>query len=244
MKVAPIDIAHKSFNRKMMGLDPQEVMDFLRQIAEEMEALIRDRNNLREQLREKELQIIEFRERDELLKNTITTATKMSEKMQADAEREARLIISDAKQQGEMIIRDARDSLKKIFSEITELKKIRMQYENNLRALISSHLTMMEQGHKVMPDPEILNNPPASVTASAAGGGGLAAGVSGAGLSGTGVVPPGAPSLQNNAAGANSPGAGQGGAQPSSSLFNRNELDTIKQNVTEAVARSIRNIDL
>jgi cell division initiation protein len=155
MKIAPIDIAHKNFSRRMMGLDQDEVMDFLRQIADEMEALIRDRNSLRESLREKELAILEYRERDELLKSTITTATKMSDKLQQDAEREARLILNDAKQQSEMIVRDARDSLRKIFQEITDLKRIRMQYENNLRALVQSHLTMMEQGHKVMPDPEI-----------------------------------------------------------------------------------------
>lgn len=155
MRIAPIDIAHKSFNRKMMGLDPAEVMEFLRQVSDEMESVIRERNNLREQLREKDLQIIEYRERDELLKNTITTATKMSEKIQQDAERESRLILGDAKQQAEMIIRDARDSLKRIFQEITDLKKVRMQFENNMRALVQSHLTMMEQGHKIMPDPDV-----------------------------------------------------------------------------------------
>lgn len=155
MKIAPIDIAHKAFNKKMMGLDSEEVMDFLRQVAEEMEAVIRERNNLREQMREKELAILEFRERDELLKSTITTATKMSDKIQVDAEREARLIVGDAKQQAEMIVRDARDSLKRIFQEISDLKKVRMQYENNLRALVQSHLTMLEQGQKIMPDPEL-----------------------------------------------------------------------------------------
>lgn len=155
MKIAPIDIAHKTFARKMMGLDTDEVQDFLRQVADEMEALVRDRNNLREDLREKELAIIEFRERDELLKSTITTATKMSDKIQADAERESRLILNDAKQQAETIVRDARDSLRRMFQEITDLKRIRMQYENNLRALVQSHLTMLEQGHKIMPNPEV-----------------------------------------------------------------------------------------
>ena len=155
MKIAPIDIAHKNFTRRMMGIDQGEVTDFLRQIAEEMEAIIRDRNVLRESVREKELAILEYRERDELLKNTITTATKMSDRIQQDADREARLIINDAKQQAEMIVRDARDSLKKMFQEIAELKKVRMQYENNLRALTQAHLTMMEQGHKIMPDPDL-----------------------------------------------------------------------------------------
>ena len=162
MKIAPIDIAHKTFTRKMMGLDQEEVMDFLRLLAEEMETLIRDRNNLRESIREKELAILEYRERDELLKSTITTATKMSDKIQQDAERESRLILNDAKQQAEMIVRDARDSLRKIFQEITDLKRVRMQYENNLRALVQSHLTMMEQGQRSMPDPDILKQPTSS----------------------------------------------------------------------------------
>jgi cell division initiation protein len=153
MRIAPIDIAHKAFHRKMMGFDPDEVMDFLRLVSEEMETLIRERNSMREQMREKEMQIAEYRERDELLKSTITTATRMSEKIQVDAERESKLILHDANQKAEMIVRESRDSLKRIYSEINELKKVRMQFENNLKALIHSHLTMLDQGQKIMPNP-------------------------------------------------------------------------------------------
>lgn len=164
MRIAPIDIAHKTFHRKMMGFDPDEVMDFLRLVAEELETVIKERNTLRENLREKELAVAEYRERDELLKSTITTATRMSEKMQHDAEREAKLIINDANQKAEMIVRESRDSLKRIYGEITELKKVRMQFENNLKALVHSHLTMLEQGQKIMPNPTLEvrpMNPPA-----------------------------------------------------------------------------------
>lgn len=155
MKIAPIDIAHKTFSRKMMGLDPQEVTDFLRLVADELEGVIRERNSLKETLRERELTIAEYRERDDLLKSTITTAARMAEKIQSDADREAKLILHDANQKAEMIVRDARDSLKKIYQEITELKRIRMQFENNLRALMQSHLTMLDQGNKVMPSPAL-----------------------------------------------------------------------------------------
>lgn len=153
MRIAPIDIAHKTFHRKMMGFDPDEVMDFLRLCAEELESLIKERNSLRETLREKELAIAEYRERDELLKSTITTATRMSEKMQVDADREAKLIINDANQKAEAIVRESRDSLRRIYQEISELKKVRMQFESNIRALIQSHLAMIDQGQKIMPNP-------------------------------------------------------------------------------------------
>lgn len=141
-----------------MGFDAEEVMDFLREVADEMEVLVKERNSLKEAMRDKELQINEFRERDELLKHTITTATKMSEKIHVDAEKEARLIIGDAKQKSEMIISDARDSLRSIYSEISDLKRVRMQFENNMKALVTSHMTMLEQGRDVMPDPAFTEN--------------------------------------------------------------------------------------
>lgn len=153
MRIAPIDIAHKTFGRKMMGFDPEEVMGFMRLVAEEMEALIKERNSLKENLRDKELAIAEYRERDELLKSTITTATRMSERMQVDADREAKLILNDANQKADVIVREARDSLKRIYNEITDLKKVRMQFENNLKAIIQSHLQMIDQGAKIMPNP-------------------------------------------------------------------------------------------
>ena len=70
MKITPIDIAHKNFNKKMFGLDEDEVNDFLQQIANQMEALTHERNSLREMVREREVQVNDFKERDHVLKST------------------------------------------------------------------------------------------------------------------------------------------------------------------------------
>lgn len=155
MKIAPIDIAHKTFSRKVMGLDADEVSDFLRDVADQMEELIRERNSLKEALRQKELQVMEYKERDETLKATIQTATKMSDQIRADAEREAKLIINDAHHKAELILKDSRDSLKKIYQEIADVKRLRMQFEVNLRSLCQAHIAMLEQSHLSMPDPQI-----------------------------------------------------------------------------------------
>lgn len=158
MRITPIDIAHKSFGKKMIGLDAEEVGEFLQQIASQMEALIQERNSLKENLREKELSLLEFKERDQILKDTITTATQMAERLRQDAEREARLIIADAQQKSEIITRDSRDSLKKMYQEVTELKKVRMQFEANLKALAQAHLSLLEQGEKFMPQMQLPNH--------------------------------------------------------------------------------------
>ncbi len=155
MKIAPIDIAHKTFARKVMGLDADEVSDFLRDIADQMEEIIRERNALKEMLRQKDLQVMEYKERDETLKATIQTATKMSEQIRLDSEREAKLIINDASQKADLILRDSRDSLKRVYQEIADLKRVRMQFEINLRSLCQAHVAMIDQSHMTMPDPQI-----------------------------------------------------------------------------------------
>lgn len=155
MKIAPIDIAHKTFARKVMGLDAEEVSDFLRDVADQMEELIRERNALKEQMRQKEMAILEYRERDDSLKATIATATRMSEQIRMDSEREAKLIVNDAQQKAEMILKDSRDSLKRIYQEISDLKRTRMQFEANLRSVCGAHLSMLEQSHMMLPDPQI-----------------------------------------------------------------------------------------
>lgn len=157
MRITPIDIAHKNFGKKMFGLDSEEVMDFLQQIATQMETLIHERNSLKEALRERDLANAEYKERDKVLKDTINTASQMADRLRQDAEREAKLIIVDAQQKSEMIVRDSRDSLKKMYQEMTELKRARMQFEANLKALAQAHLTLLEQGEKYMPQMQLPN---------------------------------------------------------------------------------------
>ena len=151
MKHYPSEIANKTFERKMMGCDPEEVSDFLTVIAAQMDALLQERNALRDAIKEKELSLLEYKERDQVLKATITSASQMAEKMRGDAEREAKLIINDANQKAEIITRDAKDSLKTIYSEIGELKRTRMQFEANLKAMVQAHLSLLDQSQQFMP---------------------------------------------------------------------------------------------
>jgi cell division initiation protein len=157
MKITPIDIGHKSFSKKMWGADETEVNDFLQQVAAAMEEIIHERNNLKEQLRDRELRLRESGDRDSALKNTISTAGQMVERLRGDAEREAKLIIADAHQKAEMIVRDSRDSLKKAYTEISDLKRMRLQFQANLKALAQAHLSLVEQGERFMPSVALPN---------------------------------------------------------------------------------------
>lgn len=155
MRIAPIDIAHKMFGKKMMGLDPEEVYVFLRDVADQMEELVRERNRLKEEISKKEGDMLEYVERDAALKATITAASKMSEQFRIDGEKEGQLIISDARQRAELMVQDARDSLKRMYHEMSDLKAMRLNFESSMRALMQAHMQMLDQGRKVFPEPAL-----------------------------------------------------------------------------------------
>ncbi len=152
MKIIPKDIAHKTFNKKMLGYNTEEVSEFLQFVTHEMERLIRENNNLKETLRDRETQILKHKDQDKALKNTIETAQKMSQKIREECDREGKLIINDAQQKADFIIRDAKESLKRIYYEIGELKRTKVQIEANLRALLQAHLQLLNEQISALPE--------------------------------------------------------------------------------------------
>ena len=152
MKIIPSDVAHKTFNKKVFGYDAKEVLDFLQAVAHEMEYLIKENNNFKASLRDKEMQILKHKERDKALKDTIETAQKMSQKIREESDREGKLIINDAQQKASFIIRDAKESLKRIYHEIGELKRTKVQIEANLRALLQAHLQLLNEQITALPE--------------------------------------------------------------------------------------------
>lgn len=157
MKLTPTDVRHRQFSKGLLGLDEEQVLEFLQIVASEMESLIQEKNALKEALREREVAIHDMRERDKTLQTTIQTASSMSDRIRSDAEREAKLIIADAQQKAEIITRDSRDSLKKVYQDITDMKRARLQFEANMKAMVQAHMTLLEQGERLLPNAHLPN---------------------------------------------------------------------------------------
>ena len=157
MKYYPSEISTKRFDRKMMGYDADQVEDFLNIVAAQLEALLQERSQLKEEIRQKDIDLGHFKQKDQLINQTVTHSAQMTEKMKSEAEREAKLILNDAQQRAELIQRDAKDSLRKIYGDIGDLKKSKMQFEANLKAMIQAHLSLVEQGEHFLPKMRLQN---------------------------------------------------------------------------------------
>ncbi|MBC8414669.1 MAG: DivIVA domain-containing protein [Nitrospira sp.] len=144
MRITPLDIQQKQFSRRFKGFDMEEVDSFLELIREEMEELLRDNANLREESRRFEKQLKEYKNIETTLKDTLISTQQMVEDYKLTAKKDADLLKKEAEMEAEIMIRDAHTKVVKIHEDITDLKGVRRHFKEELRRLIESHLGMLE----------------------------------------------------------------------------------------------------
>jgi cell division initiation protein len=144
MNITPLDIQQQQFKGKMLGgLDPNDVDAFLQIVAAEMESLIRENTELKEQARKTALHMEELSQREVTLRDTMLAAQKVTEEMKANAQKEANLVVSEAELRGERIVADAENRLLQLNNQIHEVKRLKLQFETNLKSLLDAHLKML-----------------------------------------------------------------------------------------------------
>ena len=144
MRLSPLDIQSQQFRVKMRGYEPREVENFLEMVATEFEELIRENGKLKEKLARLTNQLDELRQREQTLKETMITAQKVTEDMKMAARKEAELILSEAELKSERTIEDAHRKLAVISDQIMEIRRLRAQFEVQIKSAAESHLKILE----------------------------------------------------------------------------------------------------
>ena len=78
MNVSPLDLRQQKFRTGFRGFDAVEVTEFLRAVADDYEAALRETDRLRQDLLRSEALLNEHREHEKNLKNTLLTAQKLA----------------------------------------------------------------------------------------------------------------------------------------------------------------------
>lgn len=144
MRISPLDIQSQQFRVKLKGYDPREVENFLEMVASEYEELIRENGKLKENLARITNQYDELRQREQTLKETMMTAQKITEDMKNSARKEAEIILKEAELKSDRTIDEAHRKLASINDQITEIKRLRAQFEAQVKSAAESHLKMLE----------------------------------------------------------------------------------------------------
>ena len=144
MRITPLDIQQKTFKMKLRGFDVEEVYGFLEIVREEMEDLLRENANLKENIQRSESQIREYRDMETTLRETLMTAQQMVEDYKINSRKEAELLVREAESKADSLIKEAHEKVIKIHEDITDMKGIRRHFKEELKRLIENHLKMLE----------------------------------------------------------------------------------------------------
>jgi len=151
MKLTPADVQRQSFSQRFRGFDPDEVRTFLAAVAEEMVAMLREKERVEQELRHLELIVGEHREREAILKNTLLTAQKVSEDIRENARKEAETIVKQADLQGDRLLDLAQTRAHDVERGILELRGHRTALRTDIRAIVTrlSHLLDLQEEAEV-----------------------------------------------------------------------------------------------
>jgi cell division initiation protein len=139
MKITPLDIQQQQFRVRFRGFDMVEVDNFLDLVANEVEELLKENNQLKEEDRKKLAKISELESAQKDVREALISAQRIMDQMKSNAVKEGELIIEEAKVNARKIIDSAQTQAIQIEGEIGQLRKQRAQFEASLRATVEMY---------------------------------------------------------------------------------------------------------
>ena len=128
----------------MRGFDTMEVETFLEMVADEYEELLKDRNQLKEEVSKLQTQLQDYRQVEHTLKETLMNAQESIKRARANSEKEGEMIIREAELKADEIVGRAYKELEKMKNELMLVKSQKDSFASKLKHLIQSQLELIE----------------------------------------------------------------------------------------------------
>ncbi|MFD2245986.1 DivIVA domain-containing protein [Pontibacter ruber] len=141
MKITPLDIRQKTFEKAFRGLDKDEVNAFLLTLSQQWEKLLDENKDLRLKLEASHRETQKLREVESSLYKTLKTAedtgnsileqaTKSAELKEREAQLKAEELLNHARNQARSVLEDAARKSEKIVAEMQqEVKALEQDYQ-------------------------------------------------------------------------------------------------------------------
>ncbi|UCE05976.1 MAG: DivIVA domain-containing protein [bacterium] len=143
MKLTPLDIKKQVFKKVLRGYDPIEIETFLEMVAEEFEALIKQKNDLSDDVLKLKTQLRDYQEVEKTFKESLMNAQQTINQSRENSKRESDLIIKEAEVRAEKIIENAKMQLIEMKNELMVIKAQKDSFAKRLRHLLESQLELL-----------------------------------------------------------------------------------------------------
>jgi cell division initiation protein len=152
MTLTALDIKQQRFRMRLKGVDPREVEAFLEQTAGAFEELQRENHRLTDEIKKLQRDIAEYKRREGTFKLALLHSQKVIDQMQANARKQAELIVADAEVKASKLLQQAQARFAQLQDDIGELKCQRAQIEVDISAVLETHrrlLTVRDENNQI-----------------------------------------------------------------------------------------------
>ena len=145
MRILPVDILEKRFNRKFRGYNPREVDEFLSEVSKSMGEILMENASLKEELEKAREKLTYFEKMEETLRNAIVLAQRTADEAVATAHKRAEVILDEASNKAREIIEKAHLEKQEIQREIEELREKKNSLKAQILGIINTFAQLIEK---------------------------------------------------------------------------------------------------
>jgi cell division initiation protein len=153
MSLTPNEILEKEFRARFRGYDTKEVDSFLEEISQIMTSLIKEKNDLKDQLVAYKTKLADLRRKEEEFREALTSAHKLSEKIKSQAEKDAELVLERARIDAERIVAYAHQEAVQLEERIIGLRRIQRETAYKMRSTLENCLRVVDE--ETLPPEEV-----------------------------------------------------------------------------------------
>ncbi len=153
MGLTPVELRDFEFGRKMRGYDPEEVDSLIEAAAESLEGLIKEKSGLQQELSALKEKLSTYENIEQSLKEALVNAQEAARQQQEAAEQEIKLKLERAELERRERLSRSQLEQEQLNRQVAELKQLKSAYLAEMRALIETHLRLLE-GHQQERHPE------------------------------------------------------------------------------------------
>ncbi|MBA3917462.1 MAG: hypothetical protein C0516_02615 [Gemmatimonas sp.] len=136
-----LDARRYDFGNALRGYDRARVDQFREQVAEELERLARQNQDLDTKARNFHEQLKAFRDREKALNEALVSAQQLRGEIREQAEREAQLIVREAQQEAERQLAAVREEMRRAQDDLQQILRTRRTFLSQLRNQLERQLS-------------------------------------------------------------------------------------------------------
>ena len=151
MKITPIEIRQKEFQKAFRGIDKDEVSAFLRSLSQEWERVLDESKELKLRLENSERELAKLREVENSLFKTLKTAEDTGASLIEQTKKETELQLKAGKMKADQIVNEARSKAKQIVETADQKSRaIVNEMMDKIKTLESNYNHLFDQREKLI----------------------------------------------------------------------------------------------